>query len=97
MVPRPFLGYLVLLEDCEASTKPVKVDEPHFSVFPEFRGASYLERYRLLCEKLMTERIYDSATLLYSERTAARDGSYAEYYLHDFVSGFASHAAKAAT
>ena len=37
---RPFLGYLMLLEDCERSRAPVKVVEPHFPVFPEFRSAS---------------------------------------------------------
>src|SRR5262249_25069204 len=31
---RPFLGYLMLLEDCPKSQAPVKVIEPHFAVFP---------------------------------------------------------------
>lgn len=97
VTPRPFLGYLVLLEDCEASRRPVKASEPHFPVFPEFRSASYLERYKLLCEKLVTERVYDSATLLFSERTAASNGAYEEHYLHDFVTSFAGHVATAAS
>ncbi len=97
VTPRPFLGYLVLLEDCEASRRPVKVDEPHFPIFPGFRGASYLERYKLLCEKLVAERVYDSATLLFSERTAGRNGNFNEYYLHDFVTSFAGHVAAAAS
>jgi len=42
---RPFLGYLMLLEDCDRSRAPVKVIEPHFPVFPEFKAASY--RYPL--------------------------------------------------
>lgn len=39
---QPFIGYFFMLEDCKASTRPVKVREPHFKVFPEFVGASYM-------------------------------------------------------
>ena len=42
---QPFLGYFFMLEDCDASVRPVKVKEPHFKVFPEFVGASYMKRY----------------------------------------------------
>jgi hypothetical protein len=45
---RPWLGYFMLLEDAPGSTSPVRVKEPHFKVFPEFRDASYAERYGLL-------------------------------------------------
>jgi len=41
---QPFLGYFFMLEDCDASIRPVKVKEPHFKVFPEFVGASYMKR-----------------------------------------------------
>ena len=37
---RPWLGYLMLLEECPASTKAVDVWEPYFRVFPEFQDAS---------------------------------------------------------
>jgi len=29
---QPFLGYFFMLEDCQASNRPVKVREPHFKV-----------------------------------------------------------------
>lgn len=38
--PRPWLGWVTLLEDCAKSTTPVEVQEPHFPVFKEFMGAS---------------------------------------------------------
>ncbi|MCG8604890.1 PaeR7I family type II restriction endonuclease, partial [bacterium] len=41
---KPWLGYLFMLEDCAKSQSPVRVKEPHFEVFPEFRGASYAKR-----------------------------------------------------
>ena len=34
--------------------------------FPEFRGASYRDRYAILVEKLLRERLYDGACLLLS-------------------------------
>lgn len=53
--PQPFLGYFFMLEDCDESNRPVKVKEPHFKVFPEFNGASYMKRYELFCRKLVLE------------------------------------------
>ena len=34
-----------------------------FSVFPEFKGASYARRYQLLCERLVERRLYSAAAL----------------------------------
>jgi hypothetical protein len=59
----PFLGWLMLLEDCEASNAPVKVQEPHYRVFDEFRGASYAQRYQILCERLVERQLYAAAAL----------------------------------
>lgn len=75
---RPWLGYFFLLEDCSASQSPVEVREPHFGVFPEFRGASYVERYRLFCEKLVRERLYDAACLLLSDSAGGLKGEFSE-------------------
>jgi len=75
---RLFLGYLMLLEDCDRSRSPVKVVAPHFPVFPEFRGASYRERYAILVEKLLRDRLYDGACFLLSSATSAGSGDYIE-------------------
>jgi hypothetical protein len=75
---RPFLGYLMLLEDCERSRAPVKVTAPHFPVFPEFKGASYCDRYSILVEKLLRERLYDGACFLLSSASATATGDYVE-------------------
>jgi hypothetical protein len=42
------------------------VQEPHFKVFPEFVGASYLRRYELFCRKLVLERHYTAAAFIAS-------------------------------
>ncbi len=75
---RPWLGYLFMLEDCPASCRPVRVVEPHFAVFPEFRGASYRRRYEVFCRKLVRERLYDAAAFLTSDRSRGLTGQYSE-------------------
>jgi hypothetical protein len=64
--PQPFLGYFFMLEDCDASNRAVGVQEPHFKVFPEFVGASYMKRYELFCRKLVSERHYTASAFITS-------------------------------
>ena len=75
---QPFLGYFFMLEDCANSIRPVRVKEPHFNVFPEFVGASYMKRYELFCRKLVLERHYTSASFITSESENGIDGFYKE-------------------
>jgi hypothetical protein len=65
---RPWIGYLMIVEDCLASRRPVKVREPHFPVFDVYRHASYIERYREMCLRLVREGLYTRAALLLSSR-----------------------------
>lgn len=74
----PWLGYLFLLEDCKESKKQVVVEEPHFRVFSEFQGASYSKRYEILCQKLVRERLYDSACFIMSSKDDGLKGGYWE-------------------
>jgi len=67
---RPWLGFFMLLEDVTAVKQPVKVREPHFKVLPEFKAASYQERYRQLFIRLVRKRLYDACCLLLSPRAA---------------------------
>jgi hypothetical protein len=70
--PPPFLGYLMLLEDCDAVHRPVQAAEPYFGVDPVFKQsseyASYAKRYEILCDRLMLERKYNAACLLLATR-----------------------------
>jgi hypothetical protein len=75
---RPWLGYLMLLEDAPGSTRPVKSQEPHFKVFEEFRSASYAKRYEILLTKLVRERLYDAACFLMSSSSDGPKGHYVE-------------------
>jgi hypothetical protein len=74
--PQPFLGYFFMLEDCTASNRPVKVQEPHFKVFPEFVGASYLRRYEIFCRKLVLERHYTAAAFISSTADSGIQGRF---------------------
>jgi hypothetical protein len=75
---RPWLGYLMMLEETPTSTRPVKSWEPYFKVFPEFKNASYLKRYDVLLTKLVRERLYDSACFLLSDANSGPKGTYRE-------------------
>lgn len=74
--PQPFLGYFFMLEDCDASSRPVGVQEPHFKVFPEFVGASYMRRYELFCRKLVLERHYTASAFINSSSLDGLSGAY---------------------
>ncbi len=74
--PQPFLGYFFMLEDCEASSRPVGVQEPHFKVFPEFVGASYKRRYELFCRKLVLERHYTASAFITASVTDGISGKF---------------------
>lgn len=75
---RPWLGWVMLLEDCVGSRAAVGVAEPHFKVFPEFQGASYAKRYELLLRRMMLEKLYDGAALLMATAEGGLSGDYTE-------------------
>jgi hypothetical protein len=72
--PKPWLGYLMLLVASEETSHPVRVSEPHFEVFPEFKRASYMDRGRILLTKLMRERLYEATCYVVTPKTSAQDG-----------------------
>jgi hypothetical protein len=97
---KPFVGWLMLVEDAPKSRSPVRDASSHFAVFPEFQEASYLDRYNILCKKLVQEQLYTSAAILASPKSAARDGAFSDLSgmtsLKSFVASFAGHIASAA-
>jgi len=79
------------------SRKPVRDVSPHFPVFKAFAGASYLTRYDLLCQRLVQEQLYTTATLMTSERSAVTTGDFTELSsmtgLRAFITALAGHIA----
>jgi len=96
-IPRPFIGWLMLVEDSPRSRTPVRDASPNFPVLPEFQNASYVQRYDILCKKLVHEQFYTTATALASPASAGRTGKYANVSeitsLKTFVTTFAGHIA----
>lgn len=74
--PQPFVGYFFMLEDCPSSNRPVKVNESHFPVFPEFVDASYMRRYEIFCRKLVLERHYTAAAFISSTEDSGIKGRF---------------------
>lgn len=95
--PRPFVGWLMMVEDAPESRSAVRDRSAHFPVFAEFEGASYIKRYDLLCQKLMKERLYSTASIIASTRAAIDTGEFVEISamtgLRTFVSALAGHVA----
>jgi hypothetical protein len=76
--PAPWLGWVMMLADCTGSSSKVKIAEPHFQVFPEFRETSYCERYQILLRKLMLEKLYNAAALITATDVGGPEGQYTE-------------------
>lgn len=97
--PRPFLGYCVVLADGPKVTKPVGAASPHFAVLPEFVGASYEQRFNILCRRMVEEELYSEACLIVSD---PKDGIKTGNFRHvddatsfrRFAAGLAAHVAK---
>jgi hypothetical protein len=94
---RPFVGWLMVVEDAPASRSPVKDKSPHFPVFTDFSGASYQRRYDILCQRLALEQLYSAAAVIATPRSALADGTYSELSvmtgLRAYVAALAGHVA----
>lgn len=95
--PRPFVGWLMLVEDAPHSRALVKDKSPHFPIFEEFKGASYLKRYDLLCQRLVQEQLYTTASVIATPRRAIETGEFTALSpmtdLKTFVTSLAGHIA----
>lgn len=98
---RPWLGFFMMLEDAPGANRPVRVKEPHFKVFPEFKDVSYAERYNQLLTKLVRARLYDAGCFLMSSRKGGLKGQYREpnpeLSFHNFVTSLLARAIAVAT
>lgn len=80
---QPWIGYFLLVEDAPRSNSPVRLAKAVFEPMPVFRGTSYMQRYAILCRRLVLERNYSSAALIASPR-----GPTGEYSEPDPTLGF---------
>lgn len=84
----PWIGYLILVEKSVKSLTPVKVRSPYFSYLKEFEGTSYLERYAILCRKLMLERHYSATSLIWTDNKKNYGDMAQELSINGFIASF---------
>jgi hypothetical protein len=99
--PELFVGWLILVEDAAGSRKPgIRELTKPFASLPEFRKASYLQRYEIFCKKLVAEALYTQTAILASTHTGGMTGDYSdmspETSFKNFVMDFASRMANIA-
>jgi hypothetical protein len=95
---RPWLGYLMMLEDAPGSTRPAKPKKlPHYPMRAEFQGISYAQRYEIFCERLVRERFFDATCFLMSSAQDGVNGIYtepsAELRFRNFAASLSARAA----
>ena len=95
---RPWLGYLFMLEENPASTRPTKrINLAPYPVDEVFQTLSYAKRYEEVCQRLVRERLYDAACFFTSSAKNGLKGKYSEPNSELCIRNFAvSLAARAA-
>src|SRR5205823_7369121 len=76
---RPWLGYLLMLEETTASLRPTKrITIKPYSVDEMFQERSYAKRYELVCERLVRDRLYDAACFFTPNVMGGKGAGYSE-------------------
>ena len=84
----PWVGYMMVVGKDRSSTSPIKNWEPHYPVLREFSNASYIDRYRILCQKLIRERHYTSVALLWTSDKDTYGNVSEDISLDNFLKSF---------
>ncbi|HMT32250.1 MAG TPA: PaeR7I family type II restriction endonuclease [Dermatophilaceae bacterium] len=62
---RPWLGFVFVIEHSDVSSRVSRRDPiTLFPADPIFHGTSYIDRYRILAQRLVRERLYDATCVL---------------------------------
>jgi hypothetical protein len=75
-VHQPWLGYLYVIREEAASGVVVKVPRTPLPTDPVFERSSYVQRYGILCERMVLERLYSAAA--YLAAPLGTDGQYTQ-------------------
>lgn len=76
---RPWLGYMFMLEEAPGSMRPTqRLELSPFRIDEAFQTRSYAQRYELVCERLLRERLYDAACFFTSNAKDGKRGVYNE-------------------
>ncbi|MFB6202413.1 MAG: PaeR7I family type II restriction endonuclease [Halorhabdus sp.] len=93
--PQPWIGYVMLMADNEASRNVPRVREVNFPVDDEFEDATYVDRMELFCLRMVRQRVVNNAAFVLSDRERGIDGDYwepnEELQFARFARSLASH------
>lgn len=87
----PWVGYLTIVGKDDKSSCPVSNKEPYYPVLPEFQNASYLDRYQILCQKLILERHYSMAGLICTSGPNHYENVSQDTSIDRFIQSFIGH------
>lgn len=66
---KPWMGYFLMVEECSDSLKEQRYKElPFFHLDDVFQKQSYIGRYSIFCERIVRDRLYDTACFITSEK-----------------------------
>ena len=61
------MGYVMIVHDCPDSRIVGRgARSAHFPIDPDFEGASYLDRFLLLCDRLRRKSLYQAVWLVFA-------------------------------
>jgi hypothetical protein len=72
----PWLGYFFLIRDEAASRSKVRIPVTTMKIDPIFADSSYIDRYGILCERMVLDRVYSAAAFVASPLSGS--GKYTE-------------------
>ena len=76
---KPWLGYLFMLEETSMSMRPTqRIRLKPYNLDEAFQERSYAQRYELVCERLVRDRLYDAACFFTSNADTGKRGQYRE-------------------
>ena len=87
-VQSPWLGYMMLVGKDNRSLRHVKANEPHFPVRPEFKDSTYLDRYTILCQRLLLEHKYNAVALIATSDEDSYENLSDKISIESFISSF---------
>ena len=87
----PWVGWMMIVGKDIASERPIRNYEPFYPVRSEFDGASYLDRYRILCQKLILERHYTATALLWTSDANTYGDLAEDISIKRFINSFSNY------
>lgn len=87
-VQSPWLGYMMVVGKDDSSLRQVKANEHHFPVRQEFKDSTYLDRYTILCQRLLLEHKYNAVALITTSDEDSYENLSDNISIESFISSF---------